>query len=153
MQTTREQFDLYLAPSVGSFLSILVPFWLLSGVLCALCAGYFFGGGGLAVLIFPVLPLVLTILLSNRLMAKCTLVADENGLSMDIAPGSLILKSGLKRWTWDEVLKFRETFGRFYVLYLWCAGQRRLQLSGSDYDRLCQYLKTHFPEKEKKGWW
>ena len=85
-------------------------------------------------------------------MATCTVRVDENGLFMDTAPGSLMIKSGLKRWGWGEVLHYKKSIGRWSVLIIRCADERPMQLSGSELDGLYEYLKTHFPEKEKTGW-
>ncbi len=152
MQNPEVQFNLYLAPSAGKFVSILFSFWIIAGVLSAFAAAFFLNSNGFSVLLFPVLPFLLTILLYNRLMATCTVRADENGLSIDIAPGSLMIKAGLKRWGWDDVLHYKQSIGRWSVLIIRCAGERPMQLSGSELDSLYQYLKTHFPEKKKTGW-
>ncbi|MBL7804394.1 MAG: hypothetical protein JNL02_11705 [Saprospiraceae bacterium] len=153
MQNHAVQFKLVLAPSAGKFVSILFSFWIIAGVLSAIGAAFLLKNNALSVLLFPVLPFLLTILLYNRLMATCTVRVDENGFSMDIAPGSLMIKAGLKSWRWDEVLQYKQSTGRWSVLIVRCADERPMQLSGSELDSLYQYLKTHFPEKKKTGWW
>lgn len=144
-------FKVEQTPSARLYLLIVWPCWLVVGVTCGILSHPLPAGWSL--LVFPVIPIVAIFAVIDRLLAPCIVRTDREGFTIEVLRGSLNIARGLSRWSWEDLRQFQYSGGRGRVLRLWRDNGTILNFSSGDFGAFHDYLRQHFPEKEKHSWW
>lgn len=151
MDIPAEKFEMYRHPSSRWFFVVFFAvflFYIFFSKMLELLAP-----ASIRPWIFPILPLVLTIVTTEYMRPSCRINVNADGLTLVTMRSSIGMTAGEQSWLWRDLEEFkRPAARRSDYLKLRIGGQKVTVFSG-DTLKLYELLKTRFPERESKKIW
>lgn len=144
------QFEVRQQPPTGLYILAFFGTFLLSGVICLPLAAV---AGQYGLIFFPFGPPVLTaVVVFGLLHAPCTVTVEEAGLTIVVKRATIGIPARTRFWPWSQFYQFDYYVNRGTFLTLTLSGDAPVFTWGQ-LKALRDYLREHFPEKEKKRRW
>lgn len=144
------EFRLRRYPPFGGYILVLFPSFFLFAIGGAILSNLLLRG--LQWLGFPFFPMLPTFFLAYYLQPPCEVRTDETGITVHTLRHSVGLRAGEQYWPWPHLSHYQLTSNRGIFLRLQFGPEEVIFVGNGAYP-LRTFLKTHFPEREKKGFW